>query len=44
MSKTEAAERIMEITYEIRELVQEAMDLVQNEGSRLTHERTDTAR
>ena len=39
MSKTEAAERIMEITYEIRELVQEAMDLVQNEGSRLTHDR-----
>lgn len=39
MSKTEAAERIMEITYEIRELVQEAMDLVQDEGSRLTHDR-----
>ena len=38
MSKTEAAERIMEITEEIRELVQEAMDLVRENGSDLTRE------
>ncbi len=39
MSKTEAAERIMEITEEIRELVQEAMDLVRQEGTSLDRER-----
>ena len=39
MSKTEAAERIMEITEEIRELVQEAMDLVRENGSDLTRDR-----
>jgi hypothetical protein len=39
MSKTEAAERIMEITEEIRELVQEAMDLIRENGSDLTRER-----
>jgi hypothetical protein len=39
MSRTEAAERIMEITEEIRGLVQEAMDLVRENGSDLTRER-----
>jgi len=39
MSKTEAAERIIEITEEIRELVQEAMDLIRENGSDLTRER-----
>ncbi len=39
MSKTVAAERIMEITEEIRELVQEAMDLIRENGSDLTRER-----
>ncbi len=39
MSKTQAAERIMEITEEIRDLVQEAMDLIRENGSDLTRER-----
>jgi hypothetical protein len=39
MSKTEAAERIMEITEEIRELLQEAMDLVREEGTSLDRDR-----
>lgn len=39
MSKTEAAARIMEISYEIRNLLNEAMDLVRAEGSDLTRER-----
>ncbi len=39
MSKTEAAERIMEIAEQIRGLVQEAMDLVREEGSDITRER-----
>ena len=39
MSRTEAAERIMEITEEIRDLVQEAMDLIRENGSDLTRER-----
>ena len=39
MSRTEAAERIMEITEEIRGLVQEAMGLVRENGSDLTRER-----
>jgi hypothetical protein len=42
MSKTEAAERIMEITEEIRELVQEAMDLIREEGSDLTRDRAQS--
>ena len=39
MSKTEAAGRIMEITEEIRELVQEAMDLMRYEGTDTERER-----
>jgi len=39
MSRTEAAERIMEITEEIRDLIQEAMDLIRENGSDLTRER-----
>lgn len=39
MSKTEAAERIREIIQEIRELAQEAMDHVRENGSDLTRER-----
>ena len=39
MSKTEAAERIMEIAEQIRGLVQEAMDLVREEGSDIARER-----
>ena len=39
MSKTEAAERIREIIQEIRELAQEAMDHVHENGSDLTRER-----
>jgi methyl-accepting chemotaxis protein len=39
MSKTEAAERIREIIEEIRELAQEAMDHIRENGSDLTRER-----
>jgi hypothetical protein len=39
MSRTEAAARIMEISYEIRSLLNEAMDLVRENGSDLTRER-----
>lgn len=39
MSRTEAAERIMEITEEIRDLVQEAMDLIRENGSDFARER-----
>ena len=39
MSKTEAAERIREIIQEIRELAQEAMDHIRENGSDLTRER-----
>ena len=39
MSRFEAGERILEITEEIRELLQEAMDLVRSEGTDLDRER-----
>jgi hypothetical protein len=39
MSRSEAGERILEITEEIRELLQEAMDLVRSEGTDLDRER-----
>lgn len=39
MSRFEAGERILEITEEIRELLQEAMDLVREEGTTLDRER-----
>jgi hypothetical protein len=39
MSRSEAGERILEITEEIRELLQEAMDLVREEGTTLDRER-----
>jgi hypothetical protein len=39
MSKAEAAQRIMEISVEIRDLLQEAMDLVTAEGSELDRQR-----
>jgi hypothetical protein len=39
MSRFEAGERILEITDEIRELLQEAMDLVREEGTDIDRER-----
>lgn len=39
MSRFEAGERILEITEEIRELLQEAMDLVRSEGTDFDRER-----
>ena len=39
MSQTEAATRIREIAYEIRNLLHEAMDIVGEHGDRLTHDR-----
>ena len=39
MSRFEAGERILEITDEIRDLLQEAMDLVRSEGTDLDRER-----
>ncbi len=39
MSRLEAGERILEITEEIRELLQEAMDLVRENGTDLDRER-----
>lgn len=39
MSRFEAGERILEITEEIRELLQEAMDLVRENGTDLDRER-----
>ena len=39
MSRFEAGERILEITEEIRDLLQEAMDLVRSEGTDFDRER-----
>jgi hypothetical protein len=39
MSRFEAGERILEITDEIRDLLQEAMDLVRENGTDLDRER-----
>ena len=39
MSRFEAGDRILEITEEIRELLQEAMDLVRSGGTDLDRER-----
>ena len=39
MSRFEAGERILEITDEIRDLLQEAMDLVRSEGTDFDRER-----
>ena len=39
MTRFEAGERILEITEEIRELLQEAMDLVRSEGTDFDRER-----
>lgn len=39
MSRFEAGERILEITDEIRDLLQEAMDLVREHGSDIDRER-----
>ena len=39
MSQTEAATRIREIAYEIRNLLHEAMDIVGEHGDSLTHDR-----
>ena len=39
MTRFEAGERILEITEEIRDLLQEAMDLVRSEGTDFDRER-----
>lgn len=39
MSRFEAGERILEITEEIRELLQEAMDMVRSEGTDFDRDR-----